>query len=156
LPAQTRILNVKSLRRLYGFEFFSVSERTLATKFSIPEASSTNTDGEFIRKLSERVLKLQQPINLGDGCCRSSQNPVDLMFWSFVRRELIDSLFVKNCLNSAVDTFWKQVGADKALEVSVSFHRGHFCRRRRGQDGRLSSLRAPLGPLWAFFNASCE
>jgi len=146
LPAQRTILNENSLQRLYGFEFFSVLERTLAAKFRIPEAFSSNTDGEFIRRGSEILLKLQQPINLGDGCRRSSQNSVDLMFWSFVRRELIDSLFVKNCLNSAVDTFWKQVGADKALEVSVSLRRGHFCRRRRGQDGRLSSLRA----LWAF------
>jgi hypothetical protein len=132
-------------QRLYGFEFFSIFEQTRRTKFRIPEAFSTNTDGEFVRKVSERGVKLQQPINLGDGCRRSSQNSVDLMFWSFVRRELIDSLFVKNCLNSAVDTFWKQVGADKALEVSVSPRRGHFV----GVAAAKMAACPLCAPLWA-------
>ncbi|CAB3368563.1 Hypothetical predicted protein [Cloeon dipterum] len=59
------------------------------------------------------------------------------MFWKLVRSELIDSLFIKNCLNSAVNTVWNQISAERALEMprprrrERSLSQDHEPKRRR-------------------------
>ncbi|CAB3368564.1 Hypothetical predicted protein [Cloeon dipterum] len=78
------------------------------------------------------------------------------MFWKLVRSELIDSLFIKNCLNSAVNTVWNQISAERALEMprprrrERSLSQDHEPKRRRvetlkdcnPEDSSYSSERA--------------